>query len=226
MVPANAIPPTSSGSTSARLGPSVRRGDQTCQDRLLERADGRVAEWESFAAGTKAVAQALTEMDGLSVIGGGDSAAVVRDLGFRDDAFGHISTGGGASLEYLEGKTLPGLAVLMKGVADASKPLMAGNWKMNLNHVEAVGLLQKLAWTLEDKKHDPEKSEVIVLPPFTDLRTVQTLVDGDRLEIGYGAQDVSAFDNGAYTGDIPLTCWPNSAAAMSWSGTPSVGVSW
>jgi triosephosphate isomerase len=84
----------------------------------------------------------------------------------------------------------------------ARKPLMAGNWKMNLNHVEAVGLLQKLAWTLEDKKHDPNKSEVIVLPPFTDLRTVQTLVDGDRLEIGYGAQDVSAFDNGAYTGDI------------------------
>jgi triosephosphate isomerase (TIM) len=81
-------------------------------------------------------------------------------------------------------------------------PLMAGNWKMNLNHVEAVGLLQKLAWTLEDKKHDPDKSEVIVLPPFTDLRTVQTLVDGDRLEIGYGAQDVSAFDAGAYTGDI------------------------
>ena len=82
------------------------------------------------------------------------------------------------------------------------KPLMAGNWKMNLNHVEAVGLVQKLAWTLEDRKHDPEKSEVIVIPPFTDLRTVQTLVDGDRLEIGYGAQDVSAFDNGAYTGDI------------------------
>ena len=84
----------------------------------------------------------------------------------------------------------------------ARKPLMAGHWKMNLNHVEAVGLVQKLAWTLDDKKHDPEKSEVIVLPPYTDLRTVQTLVDGDRLEIGYGAQDVSAFDNGAYTGDI------------------------
>jgi triosephosphate isomerase len=84
----------------------------------------------------------------------------------------------------------------------ARRPLIAGNWKMNLNHVEAVGLVQKLAWTLEDKKHDPDKSEVIVLPPFTDLRTIQTLVDGDRLEIGYGAQDVSAFDNGAYTGDI------------------------
>jgi triosephosphate isomerase len=81
-------------------------------------------------------------------------------------------------------------------------PLMAGNWKMNLNHQEAVVLVQKLAWTLSDKKHDYGKVEVVVLPPFTDLRSVQTLVDGDRLEIRYGAQDVSTEDDGAYTGEI------------------------
>jgi triosephosphate isomerase len=87
----------------------------------------------------------------------------------------------------------------------ARTPLIAGNWKMNLNHIEAVGLVQKLAWTLQDKRHDPKRSEVVVLPPFTDLRTVQTLVEGDRLELQYGAQDVSPFDDGAYTGDVSAT---------------------
>jgi triosephosphate isomerase (TIM) len=87
----------------------------------------------------------------------------------------------------------------------ARTPLIAGNWKMNLNHIEAVGLVQKLAWTLQDKRHDRTKSEVVVLPPFTDLRTVQTLVEGDRLDLAYGAQDVSPFDDGAYTGDVSAT---------------------
>jgi triosephosphate isomerase len=79
---------------------------------------------------------------------------------------------------------------------------MAGNWKMNLNHQEAVVLVQKLAAALADKKHDFGKVEVAVLPPYTDLRSVQTCVDGDKLPIRYGAQDVSTQDGGAYTGDI------------------------
>ena len=84
----------------------------------------------------------------------------------------------------------------------ARTPLMAGNWKMNLNHQEAVVLVQKLAWTLSDKRHDYAKVEVVVCPPFTDLRSVQTLVDGDRLSVKYAAQDVSMHDSGAYTGEI------------------------
>ncbi len=82
----------------------------------------------------------------------------------------------------------------------ARTPLMAGNWKMNLNHLEAIAHVQKLAFTLADK--DYEAVEVAVLPPFTDLRSVQTLVDGDKLKIKYGAQDLSAYDSGAYTGEI------------------------
>ncbi|MEV0670104.1 triose-phosphate isomerase [Mycobacterium sp. NPDC050441] len=82
----------------------------------------------------------------------------------------------------------------------ARKPLIAGNWKMNLNHFEAIALVQKIAFALPDKYFD--KVDVTVIPPFTDLRSVQTLVDGDRLRLTYGAQDVSKHDSGAYTGEI------------------------
>jgi phosphoglycerate kinase len=99
------------GPESAKVFASVVAGAKT----VFWNGPMGVAEWEAFAGGTKAVAQALTEVDGLSVVGGGDSAAAVRHLGFADEAFGHISTGGGASLEYLEGKTLPGVAVLNEG---------------------------------------------------------------------------------------------------------------
>jgi triosephosphate isomerase len=77
---------------------------------------------------------------------------------------------------------------------------MAGNWKMNFNHFEAIALVQKLAYSLNDG--DFAVLDVAVLPPFTDIRSVQTLIDGDRLRIRYGAQDVSAADKGAYTGEV------------------------
>jgi triosephosphate isomerase len=79
-------------------------------------------------------------------------------------------------------------------------PLMAGNWKMYENHLEAIALVQKLAFTLTPK--DYEFVEVAVLPPFTALRSVQTLIDGDKLRLSYGAQDLSQYDSGAYTGDV------------------------
>ncbi|MEU1787610.1 triose-phosphate isomerase [Streptomyces sparsogenes] len=79
-------------------------------------------------------------------------------------------------------------------------PLIAGNWKMNLNHLEAIAHVQKITFSLTDK--DYEAVEVAVLPPFTDLRTLQTLVEHDKLKIKYGAQDLSAHESGAYTGEI------------------------
>jgi phosphoglycerate kinase len=112
VVPASEIPADAMG---LDIGPEASRAFAGAL------ADARTVFWNgpmgvfevgAFADGTRAVAQALTQVDGLSVVGGGDSAAAVRTLGFDEDAFGHISTGGGASLEYLEGKTLPGITVL------------------------------------------------------------------------------------------------------------------
>jgi triosephosphate isomerase (TIM) len=83
---------------------------------------------------------------------------------------------------------------------EGRRPLIAGNWKMHLTHLEAIGLVQKLAFSL--KEPELEAAEVVVLPPFTALRSVQTLVAGDKLEVGYGAQDLSVHDSGAYTGEV------------------------
>jgi len=79
-------------------------------------------------------------------------------------------------------------------------PLMAGNWKMNLNHIEAIALVQKLAYTFNAE--DFAALDVAVIPPFTDIRSVQTLVDGDKLALKYGAQDIAKADKGAFTGEI------------------------
>ena len=82
------------------------------------------------------------------------------------------------------------------------RPLIAGNWKMNFDHLRAVAFVQKIAWTLKDAKFSPTEVEVSVFPPFTDIRSVQTLIESDSLGFAFGAQDLSPFDDGAHTGDI------------------------
>jgi triosephosphate isomerase len=81
-------------------------------------------------------------------------------------------------------------------------PFIAGNWKMNLDHLQAIAFVQKLAWSLNDARHDYSSVEVAIFPPFTDLRSVQTLIAADKLPLGYGAQDLSEHESGAYTGEI------------------------
>jgi triosephosphate isomerase (TIM) len=84
--------------------------------------------------------------------------------------------------------------------SEGRRPLIAGNWKMHMTHLDAIGLVQKIVFSLKESELDA--AEVVVLPPFTALRSVQTLINGDKLEIGYGAQDLSAQDSGAYTGEV------------------------
>ena len=81
-------------------------------------------------------------------------------------------------------------------------PLIAGNWKLQQDHLQAIALVQKLSWTLQDADHDFGDVEVAVFPPFTDLRSVQTLVDAEKFQVRYGSQDVSEHDSGAYTGEV------------------------
>ena len=84
-------------------------------------------------------------------------------------------------------------------------PLIAGNWKMNMDHVQAVSLINKLATELDDLDFDYDKTDVVVIPPYTDLRSVQTVIEGDGLKIALGAQDVAVYESGAYTGEISAT---------------------
>lgn len=94
------------------------------------------------------------------------------------------------------------MASVTTGGTAGRTPLIAGNWKMNLDHLQSIAFVQKLAWSLKDARHDFGAVEVAVFPPFTDLRSVQTLVSADRLPIKFGGQDVSAHASGAYTGEI------------------------
>lgn len=91
----------------------------------------------------------------------------------------------------------------MEGIIMTTRtPLIAGNWKMNLDHLQAIAFAQKLHWSLKDAQHDYDQVEVAVFPPFTDLRSIQTLVGADKYDLVYGSQDVSAHDSGAYTGEV------------------------
>ncbi len=94
------------------------------------------------------------------------------------------------------------MAVTAPRAKDGRTPFLAGNWKMNLDHLQAVAFVQKLNWSLRDAGHENGSVEVGVFPPFTDLRSVQTLIDADRIAFSLGAQDLSVHDSGAYTGEV------------------------
>jgi triosephosphate isomerase len=129
----------------------------------------------------------------------------VRSLGFADDDFGHISTGGGSQPRIprrQDAARTRSTRVRKKTTMSDRTLLLAGNWKMNHDHLEAISSVQKLAWALEDAKLEEGSCEVVVIPPFTDIRSVQTLVQGDKLWLKYGAQDVSQHEPGAHTGEI------------------------
>ena len=149
-----------------------------------------VFEMDAFCKGTEAVAKAVAKSRATSIVGGGDSVAAIEKLGLAK-RITHISTGGGASLEYLEGKVLPGVAAL----DDLRRKMIAGNWKMHKTVSEAVELAEDIVM-----ETNGTLNEVVIFPPFTALETVADAIDGKH--VGYGAQDSHWEDKGAFTGAV------------------------
>lgn len=149
-----------------------------------------VFEMDAFCKGTEAVAKAVAKSRATSIVGGGDSVAAIEKLGLTK-RITHISTGGGASLEYLEGKVLPGVAAL----DDLRRKMIAGNWKMHKTVSEAVALAEDIVM-----ETNGTLNEVVIFPPFTALETVADAIDGKH--VGYGAQDLHWEDKGAFTGAV------------------------